>query len=66
MGLALWLNSTAVDTYFRAFSGHTQVNATDLRVMPYPTIDQMRELGRGCDAVMPSQDDIDTAVEGLL
>lgn len=66
VGLALWLNSTAVDTYFRAFSGHTQVNATDLRVMPYPTIDQMRELGRGCDAVMPSQDDIDTAVEGLL
>ena len=35
-GLALFLNSTAADQCFRTFSGHTQVNATDLRVMRYP------------------------------
>ncbi len=36
-GLALFLNSTAVDRHFRNFSGHTQVNATDLRSMKFPT-----------------------------
>jgi len=36
-GLALFLNSTVVDQYFRNFSGHTQVNATDLRTMRYPS-----------------------------
>jgi adenine-specific DNA-methyltransferase len=35
-GLALYLNSTLVDIYFRQFSGHTQVNASDLRMMVYP------------------------------
>ena len=30
-GIALYLNSSVVDQYFRLFSGHTQVNATDLR-----------------------------------
>jgi adenine-specific DNA-methyltransferase len=35
--LAIWLNSTLVDRYFRTFSGHTQVNATDLRTFRFPT-----------------------------
>ncbi|HYX16453.1 MAG TPA: Eco57I restriction-modification methylase domain-containing protein, partial [Nostoc sp.] len=30
-GLAVYLNSTLVDAFFRLFNGHTQVNATDLR-----------------------------------
>ena len=44
-GLALYLNSTLVDQYFRLFSGHTQVNAADLRKMPYPTYEQLIRLG---------------------
>ena len=32
-GLYVWLNSSALDTHLRRFSGHTQVNATDLRNM---------------------------------
>lgn len=36
-GLAVFLNSTVADHYFRNFSGHTQVNATDLRAMRYPS-----------------------------
>jgi hypothetical protein len=45
-GLAVFLNSTAVDDYFRRFSGHTQVNATDLRLLRYPGIQDLEELGR--------------------
>src|SRR3990172_2334171 len=46
LGLALFLNSTVVDSHFRLFSGHTQVNATDLRQMRYPSREQLIELGR--------------------
>ncbi|MEO1145999.1 MAG: Eco57I restriction-modification methylase domain-containing protein, partial [Cyanobacteria bacterium J06638_22] len=44
-GLAVFLNTTAVDEYFRRFSGHTQVNATDLRLMKYPSRDALIQLG---------------------
>jgi adenine-specific DNA-methyltransferase len=44
-GLAVFLNSTAVDDNFRRFSGHTQVNATDLRMMKYPNRKILNRLG---------------------
>ena len=43
-GLAAFLNTTAVDDHFRRFNGHTQVNATDLRLMKYPS--RARRLSR--------------------
>ena len=45
-GLSVFLNSTAVDDYFRRFSGHTQVNATDLRLLRYPELKELEELGQ--------------------
>jgi len=45
-GLTVFLNTSAVDEAFRRFSGHTQVNATDLRRMKYPGRDVLTELGR--------------------
>jgi adenine-specific DNA-methyltransferase len=45
-GLFVFLNSTAVDDNFRRFSGHTQVNATDLRLMKYPSRKILIELGK--------------------
>jgi len=45
-GLAVFLNTTAVDEYFRCFSGHTQVNATDLKLMKYPSRETLIELGK--------------------
>ena len=45
-GLAVFLNSTAVDKYFRRMNGHTQVNATDLRRLRYPNRSVLSELGR--------------------
>jgi len=47
VGLAVWLNSKPVDDYFRVFSGHTQVNAGDLRQMRFPNLGQLRQLGQG-------------------
>lgn len=44
-GLAVFLNTTAVDENFRSFNGHTQVNATDLKLMKYPSRDFLIELG---------------------
>ena len=43
--LADFLNSELVDTYFRMFSGSTQVNATDLRRLRVPAV---------CDALRSS------------
>jgi hypothetical protein len=44
-GLAVFLNTTAVDESFRRFNGHTQVNATDLKLMKYPSRASLIELG---------------------
>jgi len=64
-GLVVYLNSTIVDRYFRLFSGHTQVNAADLRRLPYPSADQLRSLGREVSC-LGDQDAIDVAVERLF
>lgn len=44
-GLALFLNTTVVDEHFRRFNGHTQVNATDLKLMKYPSLAMLARLG---------------------
>lgn len=45
-GLAIYLNSKMFDDAFRLFSGHTQVNATDLRGMKYPNKETLIILGK--------------------
>ena len=35
-GLTIFLNTSIVDEFVRQFSGHTQINATDLRLLRYP------------------------------
>jgi len=45
LGLAIYLNTSAVDEHFRRFNGHTQVNATDLRQLRYPSRDILTALG---------------------
>jgi adenine-specific DNA-methyltransferase len=64
-GLAHWLNSTFVDRFFRMFSGHTQVNATDLRTLRFPTRETLRRLG-GTAAGGLSQDDVDRLISGVI
>jgi adenine-specific DNA-methyltransferase len=62
VGLYAFLNSTVVDDYFRRFSGHTQVNATDLRTLPYPDNDILRSIGREVKVLDLSQDEIDQLI----
>ena len=62
-GLALFLNSTLVDVYFRQFSGQTQVNATDLRNMRYPTRTELESLGRKIGDAFPKQVELDALLE---
>ncbi len=61
-GLAVFLNSTAVDLYFRQFSGHTQVNAGDLRSLRFPKRRTLERLGAHIAGGMPGQDTIDQLV----
>ena len=67
-GLYGYLNSTEVDKYFRVFNGHTQVNATDLRTMKYPSREKLDKLGRwvmsNSDTI--DQDAIDQKLEEIL
>jgi adenine-specific DNA-methyltransferase len=65
-GLLAYLNSTLVDSSFRQFNGHTQVNATDLRNMKYPTRSQLEALGNKIDKLSLSQLELDKIIEEEL
>lgn len=65
-GLAAFLNSSVVDAHFRQFSGHTQVNATDLRKLRYPTREALEALGERIGTIMPHQDELDQLINEEL
>lgn len=65
-GLAAFLNSTLVDSYFRQFSGHTQVNATDLRSLRYPARDKLVIIGQRIGKTFPHQGQLDRLVEEVI
>ena len=64
-GLTLFLNTSAVDNCFRRFNGHTQVNATDLKMMKYPSRDVLIALGKSAKDTSSDQLEIDHLFEGL-
>jgi adenine-specific DNA-methyltransferase len=45
LGLAALLNSNLFDTYFRTFNGNINVSATELREMPFPPIEDIKQIG---------------------
>jgi adenine-specific DNA-methyltransferase len=66
IGLTAYLNSTFVDDHFRQFSGHTQVNATDLRSLRYPTLGALEQLGQRFGAAFPDQAVLDESVSATI
>lgn len=67
-GLYVYLSSTLVDKYFRLFNGHTQVNATDLRSMYFPSTEILTLLGSWYLLYKEdiTQQDIDIKLEEVL
>ncbi len=66
-GLAVYLNSTIVDQFVRLFNGHTQVNASDLRSLPYPSQKELIMLGKQLISDdLPPQEVIDELIEEVV
>jgi len=55
-----------VDAYFRQFNGHTQVNATDLRSLKYPSRPELEALGACIGDQFPDQDTLDQLITAQL
>lgn len=67
MGLAVLLNSKLFDTYFRTFNGNVNVSATELREMPFPPLETIKEIGNNVIALNDySTSNIDHNVEQFL
>ena len=66
VGLFAFLNSTEVDQYFRRFSGHTQVNASDLRKLVYPDRATLYAMGIEMKSLDLPQEEIDELVTNYL
>ncbi|MBM7492688.1 adenine-specific DNA-methyltransferase [Micromonospora luteifusca] len=66
-GLSVWINSSILESYFRRFSGHTQVNVADLKNIRYPSFERLTLIGAQVDLDdWPGQGDIDRLVERFL
>lgn len=63
-GLALWLNTTFIDEWFRDVGGSTQVNAGDIKTMPCPSVDALKFVGSRWRPGM-LQEEVDKACEVL-
>jgi len=45
-GLSVILKNNITDTYFRSLNGNTQVNASEIRNLPLPSITKIQEIGQ--------------------
>jgi adenine-specific DNA-methyltransferase len=64
-GLSALLNSTMLDTWFRAVNGNTQVSATEIRSMPLPPKEAIVSLGQRARGVSDLEQ-IDRLVEAAV
>lgn len=64
LGLCAFLNSKVVDDYFRSFSGHTQVNVSDLKRLRYPRVETLRQIGAEIQSIEQADEQIVNEVVG--
>lgn len=64
--LVAYLSSSIVDLYFRQFSGHTQVNARDLRSIPLPQEEILLKLDEFFNEKLVDQTGVDKFLETLF
>lgn len=46
IGICALLNSNLFDSYFRTFNGNVNVSATELREMPFPKLEEIKDIGK--------------------
>lgn len=68
VGLSTLLNSALIDRYFRLVNGNTQVNAAELRALPLPPLELIKQIGHEVTSEGKNQAsvDIETIVFSLL
>ncbi|MEK7475225.1 MAG: Eco57I restriction-modification methylase domain-containing protein [Candidatus Coatesbacteria bacterium] len=66
MGISAVLDSELLDQYFRISNGHTQVNATELRSLRFPSSEMILRLGRELLKSNPGSQDLDRLVMETL
>ncbi len=66
-GLVALFNSALLDRYFRVLSGNTQVNATEIRSIPFPDLRTIARIGKRVAPLgVAEREMIDTAVLDVL
>ena len=66
VGLSVYLNSSLVNRFVQQFSGHTQINATDLRSLKYPDRQTLERIGKLSRGATLSQQEADNLIEREL
>jgi len=67
IGLSAILNSAIVDRYFRIVNGNTQANAAELRVLPLPSLNAIRAIGKKVQEISdPNPKQVDTIIFSTL
>ena len=65
-GITAYLASTIVDLYFRQFSGHTQVNASDIRNLPFPDRSILQTMAIHFQDGFVNRQEVDDALENIF